>query len=633
MKFIENCAINRSVNNIRLSKIFLFLMWFLFGEVIAQNSEPNITTIKTIVKQWSDAHNNRDMDMLNSLYASKLLFYCKEQPREVCIEVKRKALEASLNFRQDIASNIEIEFYQNDIIKCSFTKKVQSKKVKSYPAYLLLKAHNNNYLIIGESDQITDSNLNYDLNLGNPISFPKTRNKWDLNVEIYALILILILIFIVILFYRIRNQKRLTQLKLIDFNYHSFEEVQDRITADTIKKVTNQEVSDKAQKILTYSYSNTKSFVTKFFDKADNIDRKLYGNRMKIFIIGCFVVLFGAPFFDYVLNSDDIITFIATLIFLIFNLVIVFSFIGSWRDDKGNVTWDRTKSRIKTYYEILNDAVVNTRTSSQTELLYKLGQYLFFGGIGWATFKNLSLFVRKLIWYSLDIKIGPLLTFEQFTSQYFFLPVLGGIGIILYLYNNNPLIFERIKFELRQFVGISNSKRTKYNKEIVTINSNSTIDLVVNPKEGQQFNSVMALSNSILFNDFAYAVKNWNPRDSFYEYEYQDKLLRHLRKSLPEASIETEYPIGEKQLGTKGRADIVINNTILIEIKRDSSAGAIQRAKGQIAQYAEAWKNKGPVVLLLCDYSFEHAKNAFFSTMQDQMRLGRPVFTIVAKEK
>jgi hypothetical protein len=92
-----------------------------------------------------------------------------------------------------------------------------------------------------------------------------------------------------------------------------------------------------------------------------------------------------------------------------------------------------------------------------------------------------------------------------------------------------------------------------------------------------------------------------------------------------------EYPIGSSSLANRGRADMVINNTILIEMKRDGSAGAIQRAKGQVQTYSDIWKGKGPVILLLCDYDFEHARLAYSPTMNDLAILQRPVMTIVAK--
>ena len=68
-------------------------------------------------------------------------------------------------------------------------------------------------------------------------------------------------------------------------------------------------------------------------------------------------------------------------------------------------------------------------------------------------------------------------------------------------------------------------------------------------------------------------------------------------------------------------------------MKRDSSAGAIQRAKGQIFQYSEYWHEKGPVILVLCDFDYEKAKLAFSSTMENLMTLQRPALVFVARPK
>jgi hypothetical protein len=112
---------------------------------------------------------------------------------------------------------------------------------------------------------------------------------------------------------------------------------------------------------------------------------------------------------------------------------------------------------------------------------------------------------------------------------------------------------------------------------------------------------------------------------------YRDKLFQHLCKYLPEANVISESPIGFNYVGSRGRADIVINDTILIEMKSDSRAGAIQRAKGQILQYSEFWEDKGPVILVLCDYDYEKAKLAFASTMDDLAKLQRPALVFVAR--
>lgn len=391
---------------------------------------------------------------------------------------------------------------------------------------------------------------------------------------------------------------------------------------------------NKTKDYINQTLTQTKTAMTKLFDTVDNIDRKLYGRRMKFFIWGCLLVLILAPLLDELLSvRGDKLTFYSTLVFFIFLVVLVLAFVGSWRDDTGNWSLPRAKSRLQTYYETLKDTVETTRTTSQDENLFTLGQILFFGGIAWKALQNISVFIRKPIEGLFSARFTSLRKFEIFTNHYYWVPIIIGLGVIFYLYKKNPQILERIKNELRQLFGWGSDEQTKYSNEIVKVEIKPTNELVINAKTEQQINSIKLASNSTLFNDFATALQNWNPRGAYYEYEYQDRLYRHLRKNLPDATVELEYPIGDSSLGNKGRADIVINDTILIEMKRDSSAGAVQRAKGQIHQYSEIWNNKGPVVLLLCDYDYEHARLSFTPTMTDLVKLNRPVMTIVAKAK
>jgi hypothetical protein len=223
--------------------------------------------------------------------------------------------------------------------------------------------------------------------------------------------------------------------------------------------------------------------------------------------------------------------------------------------------------------------------------------------------------------------------FERTTNHYYWWGLLLGAGIVYYLYRKNPQILERLKIEARQLFGWKESTNSTYRTEVVTIVSKAEGDLVINAKVEAHVNGILASSKSNLFSDFIKALQSWHPRTAHLEYEFQDSLYRHLRKHMQYAQIETEFPIGSAEHGNKGRADVVVNDTILIEMKRDGSAGAIQRAKGQVFQYSEIWNGKGPVILLLCDYEFEHAKTVYTPTMLDLTKLKRPALTIVAKPK
>lgn len=372
------------------------------------------------------------------------------------------------------------------------------------------------------------------------------------------------------------------------------------------------------------------SKASRFFNTIDNIDRYLYGRKMKNFLWGSILVLLIAPFLDELLEvPHDRLTYLSTLLFFMYVLVIFLAWISAWRDDQGKWTLARTKSRLVTYYQTFRDTAAETKTKSRDELLYRLGGFLFLGAIGWKACQNLSVFIRKPMESISHRYIMRLRNFERITNHWYWIALLVGLGIMIYLYKSNPQILKRIKNDLKELFG--RSKTGYHNNEAIKFQTGNQENLIVASKRDDHLNALTSSNRSILFNEFVTSMKSWTPINCRYEYEYQDKLYRHLKRTMPEATIELEYPIGHSSTGNKGRADIVINDTILIEMKREYSAGSVQRAKGQILQYSDIWKNRGPVILLLCNYEYEQAKLTFAPTMIDLNKLERSVLTIVAE--
>lgn len=382
---------------------------------------------------------------------------------------------------------------------------------------------------------------------------------------------------------------------------------------------------DAAAKYGIAAITQTKIITTKILDTADTVDRKLYGKKLKIFIWGALTVLMIAPLFDELLSiPNDRLTFYSTFVYLTFLIAVGLAWISAWRDDNGNWTFARAISRFKTYYESANDTFKAARVNTQESNFYNVSVGLIVGGICWKALQNVSVFIRKPMETLFSTRFQTLRDFEKFTNHaYIFVVALGIVGLI-YLWKKNPKIIDQLLTQLKRAFGFGEKPTTS----VVVITE--TTETVLNAKNDSHMQHLVTSNESKVFKEFVIAVQNWTPKNCYYEYEYQDKLYRHLRKALPNVKIDLEFPIGQKSLGNKGRADIVVNESILIEMKRDSSAGAIQRAKGQIMQYSEIWKERGPSVLLLCNYDYEHAKLSFTPTMKDLMNLKRPVITVVA---
>lgn len=368
-----------------------------------------------------------------------------------------------------------------------------------------------------------------------------------------------------------------------------------------------------------------KSNPSKFWDTIDNIDRYLYGRKMKNFLIGSIAVLVIAPILDWILEVPyDRLTWLATFSLMLYVLLIILTWINAWRDDNGKWTFQRAKSRLITYYQTFRDTIATAQKNSRHENLYRLGFGAFFAGLGWKSLQNLSVFVRKPIQKITGHTMIKFIHFEKITRNWYWVPILLSFIIMYYLWRTDRKIMKRVKDDLLSLFGNSRYRRSA---QAIKITND---ELVIDATREDQVGLIVSNSKSTLFNDFVNALKVWQPGNCVNEYEYQDKLYRHLKHHLPASEIATEYPIGDKANGNKGRADLVIDDTILIEMKRDTSAGAVQRAQGQIGQYSGIWSGRGPVILLLCSYQYDYAKLKFSSTMMDMQRLERPVLTVVA---
>lgn len=140
----------------------LLLLSFLLTNIAKAGEKEDITAL---VYKWNELHNTRETSVFKDIYASSVLFYGKYRNRETCFKNKQTFLSA--DFNQQIISPVQLTFYSSGAIKCSFRKKVIYKNlVKKHDCYLLVRQENGQWLISGESDLLTDKNLNVQLDLG-----------------------------------------------------------------------------------------------------------------------------------------------------------------------------------------------------------------------------------------------------------------------------------------------------------------------------------------------------------------------------------------------------------------------------------------------------------------------------------
>ena len=87
-------------------------------------------------------------------------------------------------------------------------------------------------------------------------------------------------------------------------------------------------------------------------------------------------------------------------------------------------------------------------------------------------------------------------------------------------------------------------------------------------------------------------IQKWRPRGCKSEKDYEKSLYTHLHKELPDIQVTKQFARG------RVRADLMIGDKVLVEIKRDLNTTAkYQRLVGQIADYKD-WGGSALVLLV-----------------------------------
>tara|TARA_Y100000310_G_scaffold35549_1_gene33598 strand:- start:1441 stop:2043 length:603 start_codon:yes stop_codon:yes gene_type:complete len=102
--------------------------------------------------------------------------------------------------------------------------------------------------------------------------------------------------------------------------------------------------------------------------------------------------------------------------------------------------------------------------------------------------------------------------------------------------------------------------------------------------------------NGSLFNEVMGIINNWDPDDDSFtdEKDYQDDLISFLREKLNEKQpigIGTQKRIKVQSESGRHLCDIVVNEEIGIELKKDLKLSEVDRLKGQIDRFKKQYKD------------------------------------------
>ncbi|MBI4704051.1 MAG: hypothetical protein HY744_23325 [Deltaproteobacteria bacterium] len=125
-------------------------------------------------------------------------------------------------------------------------------------------------------------------------------------------------------------------------------------------------------------------------------------------------------------------------------------------------------------------------------------------------------------------------------------------------------------------------------------------------------------------------LATWHPRGCGDEHDYQYRLLRALRRQMPEACPASEVSIRSDDGVHKGRIDLMVGECVLIEMKAFLTGSSADRAIGQVRKYLTIWQGRGPVVLLLCGTDPDLARSRVEPEIEAMRAQGHAVAALLA---
>jgi hypothetical protein len=122
-----------------------------------QEQKKTEISLAELVDRWNEANNNRDIDVLRSLYDTVVRFYQYRYTVDECIKRKIEYFEKNPDFKQIIEGKIFVDSINEGLVRINFTKAIiNGNEEEIVASYLIFNRRNGVWKIYVESDLPTD---------------------------------------------------------------------------------------------------------------------------------------------------------------------------------------------------------------------------------------------------------------------------------------------------------------------------------------------------------------------------------------------------------------------------------------------------------------------------------------------
>jgi hypothetical protein len=278
-----------------------------------------------------------------------------------------------------------------------------------------------------------------------------------------------------------------------------------------------------------------------------------------------------------------VLTAASTWLFTLLLFILVTARIGSWRDDEGNWSLALLGQRISAWFDDMGEFT----TAGGSLMVQGLGKAAAFLGLLVLGLRNT---LMLLLLVANELFGAPLATLDAAEGT------MSWIGTVSFAVGSLLIVFAWLRIRSTgKMQGLVLDEDGKAQLK----NSILGLPPLIDCSNAQELRALIEKSSHPLLKELLEALAAWKPRNSNNEQAYQASLYRTLRRRMPGANPEKERPIAADTPELRGRADLVIGDSILIELKARLTKSTAHRAIGQLRMYARAW-TQGPIVLVVC---------------------------------
>ena len=290
-----------------------------------------------------------------------------------------------------------------------------------------------------------------------------------------------------------------------------------------------------------------------------------------------------------------ILTALLTFLFTSLLMTLLIARVGSLRDDHGQWSVDLTRRRAHDLWIDATDAFSAFGTMEGALRWKAFGRVMLLVGFGVLALRNIWVLLTITVDEFFDVSVASL---EAAGHGALILGIGAAVvGLLGWLLGWSKLRQQPLTRSLHPT-----------EQELTQIRSAvGALPAIIDCNDTENVQGLARHAGHPVLVELLQLLATWRPQQSDYEDEYQASLHRFIRRKMPGSNPQRERPIGSPKDGSAGRADIVVADSVLIEMKRGVNTSTAQKALGQITMYMQGW-TQGPIILLLCDAASDNAE-------------------------